>query len=118
MKTYRLTLRPLTAFGTPLAGDTLFGQLCWALRHRLGNAALTALLDGYTAGRPFAVLSDGLPAGHLPLPTLPSRLWAASDLDRKALKRRRWLPTAALTEPLPGWQALARDDAAAAHAIT
>ena len=45
MKTYRLTLRPLTAFGTPLAGDTLFGQLCWALRHRLGNAALTRLLE-------------------------------------------------------------------------
>ena len=118
MNTYRLTLQPLSAFGTPLAGDTLFGQLCWALRHLLGNAALTQLLDGYTAGRPFAVISDGLPAGHLPLPTLPSRRWADCDLDRKALKRRRWLPTAALTEPLPGWQALARDDAAAAHAIT
>lgn len=117
MKTYRLTLRPLTAFGTPLAGDTLFGQLCWALRHRLGNAALTALLDGYTAGRPFAVLSDGLPAGHLPLPALPSRLWAASDLDRKALKRRRWLPLDALAAPLAGWQGLARSDADAAQAL-
>lgn len=117
MNTYRLTLQPLSAFGTPLAGDTLFGQLCWALRHQLGNAALTQLLDGYTAGRPFAVISDGLPAGHLPLPALPSRWWAASDLDRKALKRRRWLPLDALAAPLAGWQGLARSDADAALAL-
>ena len=61
MQTYRLTLQPLSALGTPLAGDTLFGQLCWTLRHQLGNDALTALLAGYTQGQPFAVVSDALP---------------------------------------------------------
>ncbi|MBK6715480.1 MAG: hypothetical protein IPG57_10385 [Burkholderiales bacterium] len=80
MRTFKLTLRPESAFGTPLAGDTLFGHLCWALRWRQGEASLTALLEGYTRGQPFAVLSDALPAGLLPRPNLPaSRLQRAGD---------------------------------------
>ena len=65
MQTLLLTLQPHTAFGTPLLGDTLFGQLCWTLRHQLGNARLNALLQGYTDGKPFAVVSDALPLGHV-----------------------------------------------------
>ena len=26
---YEVILRPQSLFGTPLAGDTLFGHLCW-----------------------------------------------------------------------------------------
>ena len=48
MKALKFTLRPLSAFGTPLAGDTLFGHLCWALALRRGSAGLSTLLDGYT----------------------------------------------------------------------
>ena len=105
-------LRPLTAFGTPLAGDTLFGQLCWTLRHQLGNERLQELLAGYTEGRPFAVVSDAMPAGHVPLPALPSRVWEAREgADRKALKKRRWLAVEHLAQPLRKWQSLARSDA-------
>jgi len=112
MRTYRHVLQPLTAFGTPLAGDTLFGQLCWTLRHQLSNDRLNALLHGYNDGKPFAVVSDALPAGHVPLPSVPSSLWAASpSTERKALKRRRWLPVTALSEAFPQWQASARGDA-------
>jgi CRISPR-associated protein Csm4 len=112
MTTLRYTLRPLGAFGTPLAGDTLFGQLCWTLRHRLGVERLDSLLGGYTTGRPFAVVSDAMPAGHVPLPSLPSTFWAAGDpRDRKALKKLRWLPVEALQQPLPRWQSLARAQA-------
>lgn len=113
MQTYRYTLRPLSAFGTPLAGDTLFGQLCWALRHRLGNDRLAKLLEGYTSGQPFAVVSDALPAGHVPLPSVPSGIWQAqaSETDRKKLKKKRWLPTAALSSPFKTWQSQARADA-------
>ncbi|OGB57749.1 MAG: hypothetical protein A2503_10465 [Burkholderiales bacterium RIFOXYD12_FULL_59_19] len=114
MRTYRFTLRPLSAFGTPLAGDTLFGQLCWTLRHQLGNARLNDLLHGYTSGQPFAVLSDALPTGHVPLPCVPSELWqrsnAADAPDRKALKKKKWLPTAALATPFATWQASAHSD--------
>ena len=112
MQTYRLTLRPLSALGTPMAGDTLFGQLCWTLRHQLGNDVLTTLLQGYTQGRPFAVVSDAMPSGHIPLPTLPSGVWHSStDADRKSLKKKRWLPLSDLHSSLSKWQQLAVSDA-------
>jgi len=112
MQTLVFTLRPLTAFGTPLAGDTLFGQLCWTLRHQLGNERLHTLLQGYTSGAPFAVLSDAFPSGHLPLPHVASAVWAPSaGQDRKALKKRRWIPLSALQQPMAQWQQLAKTDA-------
>lgn len=105
MQTFKLMLRPESAFGTPLAGDTLFGHLCWALRWRLGETGLTTLLDGYTAGRPFAVLSDALPADLLPRPSLPgARLQRTLDpASRKADKRLAWLPAEQAALPLTDW---------------
>ncbi len=115
MQSYCFTLQPLSAFGTPLAGDTLFGQLCWTLRHQLGNERLNALLADYTSGKPFAVVSDALPQGHLPLPSVPSGFWAAAPgAERKAMKKKRWLPQAALTTPFASWQEQAASDAAIA----
>ncbi|MCF8169192.1 MAG: hypothetical protein K9K38_14680 [Rhodoferax sp.] len=115
MQTHRITLRPLSAFGTPLAGDTLFGQLCWTLRHQLGNVRLNELLHGYTSCQPFAVLSDAFPADHVPLPHVPSELWqkptTADAPDRKLLKKRKWLPLAAMAKPFVQWQSLAKGDA-------
>ena len=111
MQTFLYMLRPLSAFGTPLAGDTLFGQLCWTLRHQLGNARLNELLQGYTSGQPFAVVADALPAGHVPLPSVPSSLWQQPAIaDRKVLKKKKWLPTAALDTPFATWQASAQSD--------
>lgn len=115
MQTYQFTLQPLSAFGTPLAGDTLFGQLCWALRHQLGNDRLNTLLAGYTNDQPFAVVSDAMPQGHVPLPTVPSDFWTTRpDTDRKVMKKKRWLPVAALTTPFTAWQEKAVGDAAVA----
>lgn len=105
MRWQTFILRPQTAFGTPLAGDTLFGQLCWALRYRLGVDRLTELLDGYVSGEPFMVVSDAFPAGYLPLPLLPGTMWEIREqTDLKALKARRWMPIKSLNEPLPRWQ--------------
>lgn len=95
MQTYRLTIHPRSAFGTPVAGDTLFGQLCWAVRERFGEIRLTNLLEGYTAGSPFLVVSDAFPANWLPRPQLPDFLLGL-DIDpakRKAAKQKVWLPT-------------------------
>ena len=92
MKLYRFTLTPQSAMGTPLVGDTLFGQLCWAVRNRFGEARLSELLEGYTAQRPFMVVSDAFPAGFLPLPTLPSTFWETkTETDRKSLKKAQWV---------------------------
>lgn len=104
MLTYKATINPLSAFGTPPKGDTLFGQLCWALRNRLGETRLAKLLDGYTAGRPFAVVSDAMPAGHLPRPALPGHVFHPIEGDdRKAVKKRAWLPIERFDEPVADW---------------
>lgn len=103
MNPYRLRLTPLSAFGTRPMGDTLFGQLCWAVRNRHGEEKLTGLLDGYTENRPFAVLSDAFPAGHLPRPALPTHGFDLPEGDRKAVKRRAWLPIEAFGEPVERW---------------
>ena len=105
MDTLRIRLRPLAAFGTPLAGDTLFGQLCWAVRERHGETQLTRLLEGYHQGQPFLVVSDGLPAGWLPKPMLPEFLLGTEidPAERKALRQRNWLPADHAHLPLRDW---------------
>lgn len=112
MKLYRLRLEPHTAFGSPIKGDTLFGQLCWTLRNREGEAYLDALLADYTRGRPFAVISDAFPAGFVPRPSLPQSCFElpATATDRKTLKKRGWIPIEALTLPLTKWLEQARSD--------
>jgi CRISPR-associated protein Csm4 len=82
----------------------LFGQLCWAIRNRQGEARLTALLQGYTVGQPFLVVSDALPSGHVPRPTLPGHFFRfLESADRKAVKRKKWLPLERLNEPVADW---------------
>lgn len=114
MNLLRLTLALRTPLGTPLAGDTLFGQLCWAAREAYGEAELTRLLDGYTQGQPWLVVGDGFPAGHLLRPTVPASL--AQDLEndpkkRKEAKGRRWIAHADAARPLREMLARAKNDA-------
>lgn len=112
MRSLCVTLTPLSAFGGPLKGDTLFGHLCWAVRNRHGEDRLRDLLTGYTQGQPFAVCSDALPQGHLPRPAWPlHRFTLTGDQDRKAVKRLRWLPTGAFDQPLTQWLDQCRSDA-------
>jgi CRISPR-associated protein Csm4 len=111
MQSYRITLKPLSPFATALKGDTLFGQLCWAVRHRLGNEFLQSCLEGYTDNQPFAVVSDAFPQGYWPLPKLPGVFYQKIEgEDRKAVKKRNWLPNAALQQPLENWLQLAKTD--------
>lgn len=109
MQRLRVSLQVRSPFGTPLAGDTLFGQLCWAIRERHGEPRLHELLDGYGAGRPFLVISDGFPAGWLPRPSLPDFMLGADDggAKRKEMKRRHWLPASGMHLPLAEWLLLA-----------
>lgn len=105
MRTLRLTLRPASAFGTPLAGDTLFGHLCWMLREGFGEGRLAKLLDGYTDGRPFAVLSDAFISGFVPRPTLPDFV-LGREIDpakRKEGRKKVWLPVSGAHLPLLQW---------------
>lgn len=108
MKTYRFTLQIESAFGTPLVGDSLFGQICWAIVNRYGQARLTDLLKGYLEQQPFLVVSDAFPTGYLPLPLLPSRYWKESNEDRKVLKKKQWLAVEDFQQPFAEWQSLAK----------
>lgn len=104
----RYMLQPTSTFGTPLVGDTLFGQVCWAIRECWGNERLDALLEGYTSDSPFLVLSDAFPHGHLPRPHVPGRfvIPAGVEIDpsaRKELKKKAWLPLGAFSKPSSHW---------------
>lgn len=105
MRSLCVTLKPLSAFGGPIKGDTLFGHLCWAVRNRHGEARLRELLTGYGTSRPYVVCGDALPQGHLPRPAWPLHHYEiASTRDSKAVKRLRWLPVAAaVAHPLTRW---------------
>lgn len=106
MKWLRLRLFAESPFATPLRGDTLFGQLCWQIRHAEGETTLKDRLDGYCQQRPFAIISDPCVADHLPRPQAPNYLLGLDNLDakkRKAVKNQRWLPLDAASEPLHQW---------------
>lgn len=102
MNTWEITIRPLSGFGTPLKGDTLFGHLCWQAEYdqALFGAPLNELLADY-AEQPFLVVSSAYPKGQhkgkacyaVPRPTMPlHKLFADSEAaDHKDLKKRRWM---------------------------
>ena len=103
--TFRLRLE--SDLGTPMRGDTLFGQLCWTWRLADGEAALTRALAGYAEGEPFLIVSDACPAGFVPKPEISappiSQEQLADTRDwicRKAWSARRWLPARALSRAL------------------
>ena len=105
MKTLCLTIEPLSAFGTPLKGDTLFGQFCWQVAYddTLLAVPFSEALSVY-ATRPFAVFSSAFPAlpdGGVALPRPQAPLDQLFDLsalsrderigERKKLKKNKWL---------------------------
>lgn len=111
---HRASLSLHTPLGTPLAGDTLFGQFCWTLREAQGEAELTRQLEGYTEGQPWLVVSDGFPAGYLPKPSLPQHFEPQRDpVARKAAKKKRWIPTNRMSETLATLLESAVDDTTA-----
>lgn len=112
MRTYTINLSIQSYFATPLHGDTLFGQLCWAVLRSLGEERLQRLLENY-ASKPFAVVSDAFPAGYLPRPHAPQELLAIGNLDpvhRKALKKKQWIPLDMAAAPVSQWIEQAKTD--------
>ena len=114
MKTYKLTIRPLTSFRTPLQSDTIFGHLMWALRYIEGEDALVQFLARYRDGDPPLLVSAGFPEGTLPVPVLrpepkdpeekkhnPANEVVGAMLH-KALEDDHYLP-------LPQWHQLAQN---------
>jgi CRISPR-associated protein Csm4 len=89
MPDYVVRIRPRGAFGTPLHSGTLFGHLCWAWRHRHGEASLEEWL-GSLAADPF-LISDGMPQGRLPRPEMaPPRPEGKPSLAEAERFKRAW----------------------------
>jgi CRISPR-associated protein Csm4 len=120
MSRFVIAIKPKTAFATPLVGDTLFGQACWAIRHSLGVSKLTELLEGYTNSKPFMVLSDAHPRGYLKRPCVPF-IKLGMDEDnvqkKKAYKAKQWLPEGVLVKPIGQWGDSALTEAEMMHAM-
>lgn len=71
MALYRYLITPLSAFGTPMRSDTLYGHLLWGAAQRYGERRVAEIIEGFAGGEPPFILSSALPAGCLPLPSLP-----------------------------------------------
>lgn len=112
MQTYRLTPATLSALGTPLAGDTLFGQLCWTLRHQLGNDA-----DCPAGGlHPRPALCRGVRCAAARPPALAqpsSSAWQAGRAATWSFKEKTLVALIQLARAaLPKWRQLAQADSA------
>lgn len=108
MTLYRLTLRLTAPLGTPLAGPTLFGQLCWIKRERDGEAALNAwLADPVRIWR----VSDGFAHGFLPKPLChPRPLPAVQVKDHKERKKKSMVCRKAWLQHRKNWDEYKVDD--------
>jgi CRISPR-associated protein Csm4 len=110
LKIYEITIKPVSGFGTPLKGDTIFGHFCWQIAYdeTLLGCRINDLLSSYNT-KPFAVFSSAYPKFcdgkiyhyALKTPDLPSdQLFPVpDDMDnrremikkRKEYKAKRWM---------------------------
>lgn len=70
MARYRLIIKPLSPFQTPLHSDTLFGHIAWALRYLKGEDELLKFLKAFDGNNAPLILSSGFPKDYLPMPVL------------------------------------------------
>ncbi len=91
MNLYKVTITPTSDFATTLRGDTLFGQMCWAIFYKFGKERLEILLNSYRENRPFLVVSDGFPSKFLPKPKMPSKFLNEKSEDKKQNRKKLWL---------------------------
>lgn len=95
MKTYLITIKPTSGFGTPIKGDTLFGQLCWQICYdsNLFGKSLSDLLFDYDKN-PFIVLSSAYPKINNKIafkrPDLPlEMLFSFNNLSKEQIIKQR-----------------------------
>ncbi len=102
MKVYEVRIKPLSGFGTPPKGDTLFGTICWQIQHgAYEGLSLEEILSDYEHN-PFIVISSFLLAKDntyiFKRPSLPIYMLFPQQgtrcemiMKRKEIKNKRWL---------------------------
>jgi CRISPR-associated protein Csm4 len=104
IKTYAITLKPQSAFGTSLKGDTILGHFCWqAVQDKsLLKNSFDHWIDLYLE-KPFALFSSAFPqiitanktTFCLPRPAMPSQFSSTTSRkerveQRKKEKKKKW----------------------------
>jgi CRISPR-associated protein Csm4 len=110
-------LKPLSGYKTSLRSDTLWGLLCWGIRHLYGEQRLETFLDSYTeGGSPEWIISSTFPYKHdgkkripfFPKPFLPDAKEESSISEkdklrlRKKVKKMSWLEHSDFEKTLKG----------------
>lgn len=68
MNLYKMVIKPVNSFCSPLQSDTFFGAFCWSYLYRYGEQALHEFIDRYRKGMPDIIFSNAFPSGRLPMP--------------------------------------------------
>ncbi len=124
MRTYAITIKPESSFGTPLKGDTIFGQFCWQAAEdpEILNGGIDRWIKVYQK-RPFAVFSSAWPQFEyenkwfyaVRRPELPPFMLGDPEgvtgcqerlARRKENKAKRWLIVPDDLKPQPSWDNL------------
>ena len=109
-------LKPLSGYKTSLRSDTLWGLLCWGIRHLYGEPRLEAFINSYTEGSPEWIISSTFPYKQdssekipfFPKPFLPDPTEASEMSEkerlrlRKQIKKTAWLDCTDFKETLQG----------------
>jgi len=63
MKLIEIIIKPLTAFGTPLKGDTIFGHIFWEIIYdnKLVKKGINEIIEAYLNRNPFLITSSAFP---------------------------------------------------------
>lgn len=99
MKIYEITIKPISGFGTPLKGDTIFGHFCWQIAYdsKLIGMSLDEFLLNYSTA-PFAVFSSAYPKFYIDTkylyafktPELPlDKLFIMPEDKKEKIKKRK-----------------------------
>ncbi len=97
MNCYKALLTLKSSLGTPLVADTFFGHICWAIALNEGEQQITEFLEAMSSENPPLLISDPLPKGYWPTPTIPYMNKEEKDDDKsnKCEKKFKlsWIPT-------------------------
>lgn len=68
MSLYKIKIKPVSSFCSPLQSDTFFGAFCWSYLYQYGEHVLKELIYHYKNGIPDIIFSNAFPSGTLPMP--------------------------------------------------
>lgn len=68
MSLYKIKIKPVSSFCSPLQSDTFFGAFCWSYLYQYGEQALKELIYHYKNGIPDIIFSNAFPSGTVPMP--------------------------------------------------